>query len=118
MSEYIIVYERKVSELKKEKISLPDVVLGMQLLNGATLDKKERQIVLTAVDYTKKNELFSQMKTALRKFHGETPIGKDKRSLLSDEVVIKEESVNVANDSEVMAVRSYRGGGRGRFGNY
>ena len=118
MSEYITIYERKVSEMKKVKISLPAVVLGMQLLNGAVLDKNERQIVLTAVDYARGDELFSQMKTALRKFHGETPVDKEKRSLLSDNVVIKEESINVASDTEVMAVRSFRGGSRGGFRNY
>ena len=118
ISEYITVYERKVSEMKKAKIVLPNVVLGMQLLNGAALDKKDRQIVLTAVDYTKKDELFSQMKNALRKFHGEVHTGRDKSGFKRDDIVIKEESVNIADNTEVMAVRSFRGGNRGRFRNH
>ena len=44
------------------------IVLAMQLLNGVELNNTGRQMVLTAVDYQKEKELFSQMKIALRNF--------------------------------------------------
>ena len=47
MDEYIGFFERKIGELKKEEIVLPDVVLAMQLL-----EQKDKQVVLTAVDYS------------------------------------------------------------------
>ncbi|PIK35988.1 hypothetical protein BSL78_27179 [Apostichopus japonicus] len=68
MEEFLNEYEKKVKELKKEGVTLPEVVLAMQLIDGAGLDKKEKQIVLTAVDYSKKEEMYDQMKQALRKF--------------------------------------------------
>ena len=59
-----------MNELKKNGIELPQVVLAMQILDGAKLDQKEKQIVLTAVDYTQKAKLFDQMQYALRKVLG------------------------------------------------
>ena len=50
MDEYLGLFERKVGEVKKEEIVLPDVVLAMQLLDISTLEQKDKQIVLTAVD--------------------------------------------------------------------
>ena len=58
---YINEYDRRVKELKKNGIELPEVVLAMQILDGAKLDQKEKQIVLTAVDYSKKSKLFDQI---------------------------------------------------------
>ena len=58
MDEYIGLFDRKVGKLKKDGIVLPDVVLGMQLLDSSTLPQKAKQIVLTAVDYSKKDEMY------------------------------------------------------------
>lgn len=58
----------------QKEMKLPSSVLAFKLLDVAKLTHKDRQLVLTAVDYTKKEELFEQMKTALRKFHGEQAI--------------------------------------------
>ena len=71
MDQFLNEYEKRVKELKKEGITLPEVVLAMQLIDSAGLDKKDKQIVLTAVDYSKKEEMYDQMKNALRKFFGE-----------------------------------------------
>ena len=71
MDEYIGLFERKVGELKKRGIVLPDVVLAMQLLDSSALEQKDKQIVLTAVDYSKKDEMYAQMQSSLRTFFGE-----------------------------------------------
>ena len=70
MDEYIGLFERKVGELKKEGIVLPVVVLAMQLLDSSALEQKDKQIVLTAVDYSKKDEMYPKMQSSLRKFFG------------------------------------------------
>ena len=49
-------------------------VLEFKLLDGAKLNHRDRQLVLTGVDYTNRETLFEQMKKALRKFHGEQAI--------------------------------------------
>ena len=97
MDQFLNEYEKKVKELKKQGITLPEVVLAMQLLDSAGLDKKDKQIVLTAVDYTKKEEMYEQMKKALRKFFGEQGMSHRQRS---DELAIKEEPVYNAESDE------------------
>ena len=62
MEEYITQYEKKVAELKRQKINIPTVVLAMQLLNGSEINQHDKQIVLTAVDYTNEQEMLNQMK--------------------------------------------------------
>ena len=57
MDQFLNEYEKKVKELKKEGVVLPTVVMAMQLIDSAGLDKKDKQIVLTAVDYSKKEEM-------------------------------------------------------------
>ena len=110
MDQFLNDYEKNIKELKKEGVTLPEVVLAMQLIDSAGLSKQDKQMVLTAVDYSKKEEMYDQMKKALRKFFGDHGMSHKQR--------IKEESVNVAEE-EVYATRGrgdYRGSysGRGR----
>ena len=51
-------------------MKLPQSVLAFKLLDGTLLQHKDRQLVLTAVDYSNVETLFSQMKVTL-KFSGE-----------------------------------------------
>ena len=62
MEQFLSNYDKSVKELKTQGIVLPEVVLSMQLLDCAKLSTKDIQIVLTAVDYTKKDEMYEQMK--------------------------------------------------------
>ena len=43
----------------------------MQIIDAANITDKEKQIVLTAVDYSKKDQMFDQSRSALREFFGE-----------------------------------------------
>ena len=71
MDEFITKFEKKVADLIRCGIDLPQVVLAMQIIDAANITDKEKQIVLTAVDYSKKDQMFDQSKSALRKFFGE-----------------------------------------------
>ena len=51
MAQFITNYDRKVNELKRDSIVLPETVLALQLLESVYLERKKRQLVLTAVDY-------------------------------------------------------------------
>ena len=68
MDQLLNFYEKNIKELKKQGIILPAVDPAMQHINSVGLDKNEKQIVLRAVSYTKKEEMYEQMKNALRKF--------------------------------------------------
>ena len=112
MDQFLNEYEKNVKELKKEGITLPEVVLAMQLIDGAGLDKQDKQIVLTAVDYSKKEDMYDQMKRALRKFFGEQGMSHKRRT----ETAIKEEIVNTAETEEVHLTRGRSTGRGGSYG--
>ena len=118
ISVYITEFEKRASKLKRERIRLPDVILGMQILNGAGLNHSDRQIVLTAVDYSKEGEIFAQMKNALRKFHGNSITSQAPLKDLSlENVSLKEEYVHATAD-QVFATREFQRGYRGRGNTY
>ena len=71
MDEFITKFVKKVADLIRCGIDLPQVVLATQIIDAANITDKEKQIVLTAVDYLKKDQMFDQSKSALRKFFGE-----------------------------------------------
>ena len=52
-------------------MELPKVVLAFKLLDASKISHRDCQHVLTGVDSSQKESLFAQMKTSLRKFHGE-----------------------------------------------
>ena len=112
MESYINEYDRRVKELKKNGIELPEVVLAMQILDGAKLDQKEKQIVLTAVDYNEKTKLFDQMKSALRKFLGS-------QCFSQTQIKVKQEAFKI-EDEEIEEAYISRGryNFRGRRPNY
>ncbi|PIK48554.1 hypothetical protein BSL78_14579 [Apostichopus japonicus] len=122
MEEFLNEYEKKVKELKKG-VTLPEVVLAMQLIDGAGLDKKEKQIVLTAVDYSKKEEMYDQMKQALRKFFGDQATCMSSRKRVNEPLMKEESAHSTEVESEEAAyytqgLNPYRGsnyaGYRGR----
>ena len=47
------------------------MILGLKLIDSSNLNTIERKLVLSGVDYTNKDQLFANAKTALRKFIGE-----------------------------------------------
>ena len=64
-------FEKLYFKAKRHKMELPQSVLAFKLLDGTLLEHKDRQLVLTAVNYSDIDNLFKQMKSALKKFFGE-----------------------------------------------
>ena len=79
------------------------------------LDHKDRQLVLTAVDYNKKDTLFMQMKDALKKFFDEQSMPSENHTKTES---IKQEASYMVNYEESNAEFRKKGGyyqrGRGR----
>ena len=67
---HMIEFEKRYNKTKNYGMELPQSVVAFKLLDGTMLDHKDRQLVLTAADYNKKDTLFTQMKNALKKFLG------------------------------------------------
>ena len=70
IEEFISEYQKLNNHICKQKIVLPEAVLAFKLLDSSGLDHTDRKLVLTGVDYTKENTLFTQMCAALRTFFG------------------------------------------------
>ena len=60
MDEFITKFEKKVADLIRCGIDLPQVILTMQITDAASRTDEEKQIVLTAVDYSKKDQMLDQ----------------------------------------------------------
>ena len=65
---YISEFKRLYNQTKKYLMELPQSVLAFKLLDGSLLDNKDKQLVLTCIDYDKKLTLFTQTQTALKSF--------------------------------------------------
>jgi transposase InsO family protein len=126
MDMYVMEFEKRYNKTKKFKMDLPQSVLCFKLLEGANLANKDRQLVLTGVDYAKDTTLFTQMGTSLRKFFGQQAVAGSSMDTHSSVPNIKlEPSTFMAEeDQEAYANRGYwqrnfRGGrynkGRGQY---
>ena len=71
VEEYILEFDRRYKRAEKKGLVYPDVIKAFKLLDNGTASGANKMITLTAVDFNKKDELYSQMQAALRKFHGE-----------------------------------------------
>ena len=105
---FLSSYDKKVKELQKQGVKLPEVILGMQLLDSAKLDVKEKQIVLTAVNYDEQGQIYEQMKRAIRKFIGNNNIELEQKQ-------IKQEVFETQYDEDERAyMTGFRNNYRGR----
>ena len=71
VTEFILEFEQKYNACTKKGKKYPGDILAMKLIDSCNLTTMERKIVLTEVDYTKKEEMFESAKSSLRKFVGE-----------------------------------------------
>ena len=92
MEDYVIEFEKLYNKTKKFKMELPQPVLAFKLLECSDLEMKDRQLVLTGVDYDKTTTLFKQMSISLKKFFGQQAASSKE---MTDVSGIKVESVNM-----------------------
>ena len=71
IAEYIANFDQKYNRLVKLKMNLPSPILAFKLLRKATINKSEKLLVLTGMDYKEKKTLYEQATKSLLKFKGE-----------------------------------------------
>lgn len=76
MESYVRRFEQCKVKLRKFDITLPDPVLAFQLLECSNLPHKDRQLILTGVDYAVKGKVFEQMMKSLLKFFGDQVVNR------------------------------------------
>ena len=132
--EYIAKFDQKYNKLVKLKMVLPPAILAFKLLRKAGISKNERMLVLTGMDYAKKDELYEQAKKSLLKFKGEQGSGTSDQSVSgAASTAIKLEPTFLAQEEEALVsaglwnprmTSRYRGGssrrarGRGKPGTH
>lgn len=117
MEHYVTEFEKLYNKTQKYQMALPESILAFKLLDGAALDHKDRQLVLTGVSYDEKDTLFKQMSISLRKFFGKQSMPCKAVGPSVDSVAVKVEPVCVADTEEESAFYSgarFPRGGRGR----
>ena len=122
MDAYILEFVKRYKIVKKFKIEIPSSVLAFILLECTGLEHRDKQLVLTAVDYSEPNNLLDQMSAAIKKFFGaqgaSAKYGEEATSSISvkSEPVYTMQEVNILNKNK----RSDFNRGKANFnsGNY
>lgn len=120
MENYVTEFEKLYNKTKKFKMDLPQPVLAFKLLECSELDMKDRQLVLTGVDYSKVDELFKQMSTSLKKFFGQQAASSkdmlDTSAIKVESACVTSEEVNYNRNryERSQGFRGNRGSYRGR----
>ena len=107
MEEYVSEYQKLYNRIAKLGIALPSTVQGFKLLDSSGLDDRDRKLVLTGVDYSKPDTLFTQMSKSLKKYFGKEDFG------FKPSISIKTEPSSSENDVLYTGSRGFRGRGRG-----
>ena len=71
IEQYILQFDQLYKRAEKKGLVYPEVIKAFKLLDNGTSSSQEKLLSLTAVDFNKKTELYTQMQAALRKFQGE-----------------------------------------------
>jgi hypothetical protein len=132
VSEYIAEFGIKYSDLSKdESVKLPSAVLALMLIRRANLNQTDVKLALTGLDYSKKDTLYEQAISALRKYTGDdiscvstSMIGAEGGGLFSESFSQSIQIKNEVNEAEAYyggwnkgSSRYGRGRPRGRYGN-
>ena len=70
MDTYTMEFDKLYDKSKKFVMVLPESVKAFKLLKGAGLEEKDRQLILTGVNYENSDTLYKQMTSALKMFSG------------------------------------------------
>ena len=100
MEDYLINFDKLYNQTKKYTMTLPEAVLSFKLLEGANLPHKDRQLVLTGVDYSDATHLYKQMTQSLKKFFGKQSLPESESDNNLSDSAIKVEPVYQSNDME------------------
>ena len=100
MEAYITSFEKKYKNISKHNLVIPSSILAFKLLDRSGLPHRDKQLVLTGVNYTTPDTMLTQMIAALRKFFGREagPSGSD---VQNQAIAIKSEPVYTTDAEEV-----------------
>ena len=113
--DFVAKFDQKYNKIVKLNMKLPSPILAFMLLRKSNITKEEKMLVMTGMDYAKKDELYDQAKTSLLKFKGEQGSGNNKSRGSPVGLAVKLEAVNVSESEEATYwTRGYSGSSRQR----
>ena len=107
INDFVNRFDKCANIAKRHEMDLPPKVKGLKLLDDAGISDQDVKLVLTEVDFTKKDEVYKQAKKGLAKYMREG-------SQTKDSAAIKMEVLSAA-DEEALIARGWTrpNGGRG-----
>ena len=128
VNEYIAEFSSRVNRLQNKGVNINSEILAFELIERAVITSVEEKLVVTGLDFSKKEEMYDDAKTSLKKFLRETTRNSD-----DSECAIKIQPVNeTTHDVEYNSVhqkkkenntyqnnrgRNYQQEGLGNFNN-
>ena len=112
---YILEFLKRYKVVKKFKIEIPNSVLAFILLDCAGLEYRDKQLVLTAVNFNEPDKLLDQMVSALKKFFGAQGASAKFGVSSSSSISIKPEPVYATEDVNIMNRNKRFESSRGRY---
>lgn len=120
MLQYVNNFDHKYKEVENSSgIQIPQFLLACKVIHNAGLSEDETMIVMTAVDVTKKDDMYEDAKRSLLKFKGgfmtqKTSSGTSENSMhIKQEVLIAEDDDQKYEEAYMAGyhnARGYRGG--------
>ena len=99
-----VMEEVKLDDLKKG-IKLPEEILCFELLSSANISKPEKMLILSGLNFEKKDDLFDQAKKSLKKFKGELASNDD---IVGATATLKLEPTFVASQEEALVTDNFQ----------
>ena len=108
INEYCKIFDKLQKRISTKGITIPNEILAFELIRNAKISKEERKLVLTGLNLEKKDDLYKDAISSLKKFLGES-YGITK---YENECNIKVEGAYATWN------KNWRGGPRGRSSGY
>ena len=106
ISDYINRFNTAANLAEKHGMELPGKVKAMKLLHNSGLTANDKKLVLSGMDFSKKDEVYKQAKTGLAKYNVKS----------EDNPGIKLESGLTNQEEEALVAKGWSRPGRGRGG--
>ena len=109
ITEYIAAFDSRYRKMEKFKIKLPSEILAFKLLRRANINKEEKMLVLTGMNYANRETLYEEAKQSLKKFKGDITEGS-----ISTAASVKLEPAFLAENEEALLAAGYYKQGQGK----
>ena len=105
INEFIVKFDEKYKKIVKKGITLPSEIVAFMMLKRSHISKDERLLVLTGMDYSRKDELYEQAQISLKKFKGDQAHA---GASSSESIAIKLEPAFLAENEEALLSAGYQ----------